>query len=47
MCTCADEDGTEDDSDKEERPAPDPEDGWMLELSNKQLLKVLAQVSAC
>jgi hypothetical protein len=30
---------------EEERPAVDLEDGWMLELSDKQLLKILAQVS--
>ncbi|KAF5827592.1 hypothetical protein DUNSADRAFT_399 [Dunaliella salina] len=40
-------DEEEEDADDEDQPAgPDLEDGWMLELSEKQLLKLLAQDEA-
>mmetsp|Transcript_22537 Transcript_22537/g.62263 ORF Transcript_22537/g.62263 Transcript_22537/m.62263 type:complete len:729 (-) Transcript_22537:171-2357(-) len=40
-------DAEEEEADDEDQPAgPDPEDGWMLELSEKQLLKLLAQDEA-
>ena len=43
---CAEELGEDDESDSDDEPAkPDAEDGWMLELSEKQLLKLLAQVN--
>eukprot|EP00967_Tisochrysis_lutea_P068951 scaffold90497_cov18-Tisochrysis_lutea.AAC.1 len=45
VCNQAGIDAEEEEADDEDQPAgPDPEDGWMLELSEKQLLKLLAQV---